>query len=101
MKALAQENGLADKLAAVLAQYEKDEQLEGGEEVFSLNLDAVKDAEDANQIKDKPASGRKSNEFASGRKSEVVNAPDSARSYTKAQNSGRPSMRPSQSGPVK
>lgn len=95
LKGLAHDNGLGDKLTDILAQYEKnDEEHEGGS-VFSLDLDAVKQIEsDENQIKDKPASGRKSNEF--GRKS-VLNA-DSSRSN---ESSGRLSMRPSQSGPIK
>lgn len=94
MKSLAQDNGLGDKLAAVLAQYEKkDEEHEGGS-VFSLNLDAIKEAEaDENQIKDNPASARSG--LGSGRTSELI---DSSRSK---QSSGRHSLRPSQSGPIK
>merc|ERR1719198_2495921 len=95
LKGLAQDNGLADKLAEVLAQYEKnDEQHEGGS-VFSLNLDAIKELKesDDNQIKEKPHSGRDS---IAPRKS--VLQQDSSRSN---ESSGRLSMRPSLSGPIK
>lgn len=91
LKGLAQDNDLGDKLADVLAQYERnDDELEGGS-VFSLNLDAIKDCDD-NQIKDKPASGRES---TAHRKSVLQ---DSSRSN---ESSGRLSMRPSHSGSIK
>jgi hypothetical protein len=86
LKGLAQENGLGDKLAKLLASLEKNDDEQEGSSVFSLNLDAIK--ADENQIKEKPASGRKSNEL--GRASAL-----------KTETSGRPSMRPSQSGPIK
>jgi len=95
LKGLAQDNGLAEKLADVLAQYEKnDEQNEGGS-VFSLNLDAIKELKDSedNQIKEKPHSGRDS---IAPRKSMLQQ--DSSRSN---ESSGRLSMRPSLSGPIK
>jgi hypothetical protein len=83
-------------LAGVLSQYEKkDEDLEGGS-VFSLNLDAIKEAEaDDNQIKEKPASARSGN--GSGRTSELIHSHQSKMSTP----SGRHSMRPSMSGPIK
>ena len=87
LQGLAQSNGLGDKVAALMAEHEKDDEEHEGGSVFSLNLDAIKEAEDDGQIRDKPASGRKSNEF--GKKSEM-NA-DSARSQ---KSSGRLSMRP-------
>lgn len=91
LKELATGAGLGDKLAAVVAEYEqKDEEHEGGS-LFELNLEALKSEEDANQIKDKPASGRST---VSGRKSDPL---DSSRSNKP---SGRMSMRPSQSGPI-
>ena len=85
LKGLAQENGLAEKLAEILAQFEKKEEQDGAS-VFSLSLDAVKT--DDKQIKEKPTSGRKSNEL--GRQSVL-----------KTETHSRPSMRPSQSGPIK
>ena len=75
LKELATGAGLGDKLAAVLAPYEKDEEHEGGS-LFELNLEALKSEDDANQIKDKPASGRNNTEV-SGRKSDPL---DSSRS---------------------
>merc|ERR1712086_37674 len=85
LKGLAQENGLGEKLAELLAKLEKNDDEHEGSSVFSLNLDAVK--ADENQIKEKPTSGRKSNELG--------------RASTLKTESGRPSMRPSQSGPIK
>lgn len=74
LKELATGAGLGDKLAAVVAEYEhKDEEHEGGS-LFELNLEALKSEDDANQIKDKPASGRST---VSGRKSDPL---DSSRS---------------------
>ena len=86
LKGLAQDNGLGDKLAELLASLEKNDDEHEGGAVFSLNLDGVK-GED-NQIREKPATGRKSNEL--GRASAL-----------KTETSGRPSMKPSQSGPIK
>lgn len=87
LKDLAQANGLEGKLAEVLAGYDDDgEDLEGGSAVF----DVAKEVEDdANQIKDKPASGRRS--AGSGKPSE--SGLDSSRA--------KPSLKPSQSGPIK
>ena len=43
LKAFAQDNGLGDKLAELLANLEKNgEEQEGSSTVFSLNLDAIK-----------------------------------------------------------
>lgn len=88
LKGLAQENGLEGKLAELLAGYEEeDEDHEGGSE-FELAQDL---GDDAKQIKDSPASGRRSAGSAKLSDSGL----DSARSK------GHPTLKPSQSGPIK
>lgn len=89
LKGLAQENGLEGKLAELLKGYEgEDEDKEGGSE-FDLAEELAGD--DANQIKDRPASGRRS----AGADKLSDSGLDSSRS------AGQPTLKASQSGPIK
>jgi hypothetical protein len=92
LKGLANDNGLGAKLQDILAQMEKTDEAHEGGSALALDLSSVIGKEDENQIKDKPASGRSSNELAN------IVRPQSARSFV---GPSRPSLKASASGPIK